>query len=102
MKFDPDKPSTKHRSMTGNVHYQQDGHKFNAGYEHIGKLKGGEKAAVEPPAEAKKLSVRERAAAKIAQKKGGLEGFKAKEAPDAVDSMLAENAASKKAEELVE
>ena len=47
--------------------------------------------------------MRERAAAKIAQKKkGSLEGFKPKENPDAIDSMLAENAASKKAEELAE
>ena len=101
MKFDPDKPYTKHRSMDS-IHFEQDGHKFDSGFHHSGKLANTGKTAEVEPRPAKKQTVRERAAAKIAQKKGGLEGFKPKENPDAVDSMLSENEAAKKAEELAE
>lgn len=106
MKFDPDKDFTKHRAMAGGIFYVQNGEKFSAGHEHIGKApsaknpepkkKAAKKAAKKEP------TVRERAAAKIAQKKGGLDGFKKADNPDAIDSMLSENAASKKAEELAE
>ena len=98
MKFDPDKPHNKVRGLDVAVHYIQDGHKFDAARNHVGKIKGEN---VEVAAEVKK-DVRARAAAKMQQKKGSLEGFKAKENPDALDSMLKENNAAKEAEDLAE
>lgn len=102
--FDPDKPSVKKRSMNG-VHYEQDGYKFNAGFHLIGKIKDSGKVETPEDIETQKKDVRARAAEKIAAKrgkkdKGSLEGFRGKETPDAVDSMLQENAAAKKAEDL--
>ena len=98
MKFDPDKPFIKVRSMTG-VRFHQDGHEFSAGYVHLGKLK--KDGTTEKPEEVKK-DVRARAKAKIAAKTGNLDGFKKKEAPDAVESMLQENDAARQAEENAE
>ena len=106
MKFNPDKDFTKHRAMSGGIYFVQDGEKFSAGHEHIGKAPNAEKPEPKKKkakkAVKKEPTVRERAAAKIAAKKGGLDGFKKADNPDAIDSMLAENAASKKAEELAE
>jgi hypothetical protein len=103
MKFDPDKPYLKKRSMSG-VHFEQNGYKFNAGHKMIGKIK--DDGTTEHPEE-KKKDIRARAAEKIAAKKGkkgkeSLEGFREKDNPDSIDSMLKENSAAKKAEELVE
>lgn len=103
--FDPDKPFVKIRGM-GQVHYEQDGCKFNSGYKFVEKLNSKEPAkpaASPPPAKKKQSDVRKRAAAKIAGKKGGdddgLEGFRNKETPDAVTGAVKENAAAKAAEE---
>ena len=104
MKFDPDKAFVKVRGMNG-VHYEQDGHKFSAGYEHLGKLNAKKPA---PDDDDDKSDVRERARAKIAKKKkaskkkagkGNLDGFKDKEAPDAVSSAVKEDEAARRAEE---
>lgn len=99
--FDPDKPFVKVRGM-GQVHYEQNGCKFNSGYRYAGKLNSKESPAEEKKAATKKQSdVRARAAAKIAGKKGdddSLEGFRAKETPDAVSSAVKEDAAAKAAE----
>lgn len=97
MKFDPDKPHSKVRGMTG-IHYEQDGHKFSASHRHLGKLKTH--GVVEP--ETSKDDIRARARAKIAAKKGDLEGFKPKEKPGTIDALLKENQAAKQAEDLAE
>ena len=92
--------------MSG-IYFEQNGHKFDAGQNYIGKIPGAEKPESAPlreeSAAVKNMTIRERAAAKIAQKKkGSLEGFKQKEAPDAIEAMLTENIAAKQAEELAE
>lgn len=100
MKFDPDKHYVKVRGMNG-IHYEQDGHKFNAGHKHVGKLIVTSDGKAVETAEPKE-DVRARARAKIAAKKGDLDGFRKTENPTNVDAMLDENAAARKAEELVE
>jgi len=106
MKFEPDQPFAKHRAMDS-IYFEQNGHKFDAGYKHIGKVSAAAKIMSDPPREEseaiKNMTPRERAIAKMAQKKkGSLEGFKQKEVPDALESMFNENVAAKQAEELAE
>ena len=43
MKFNPDKYFTKHRTMAGGIYFVQDGQKFSAGHEHIGKAPNANK-----------------------------------------------------------
>lgn len=98
--FDPKKPFTKVRGM-GHIHYEQDGYKFNSGHQYLGST-GTKKPAPAPKPE-KKGSARERAQAKIAQKKGDdpLDGFRADESPEALSSVVKENEAARQAEEHV-
>lgn len=101
--FNPDKPFIKKRSMSA-VYFVQDGKKFNAGFNYIGKVDGTPEPKPEEVAKQKE-DVRKRARAKIAskrKKKAGedpLEGFRKSETPDAVSTALKEDEAAKKAEE---
>lgn len=93
--FDPDRHYVKIRNMQG-VHYEQDGCKFGSGHQYLGRLDGKKE-----PQQVKE-DVRAKAREKIAkavQKKGNLEGFKEKEAPDAVAAAVKENEAARQAEE---
>lgn len=100
--FDPDKPFTKTRSMSG-VRYIQDGCVFSSGYKFMEELE----AVPEPKKPVKKKDdVRKRAAAKIAAKRGKqddpLDGFREGSTPEAVSTAVKENEAARRAEEHAE
>ena len=98
--FDPDKAFIKVRGM-GSIHYEQNGHKFNSGYVYIGPVDGKPAPKAKKDPEKKKATARERARAKIAQKKGEdpLDGYRPTETPDAVTGAKQEDEAARQAEE---
>lgn len=102
--FDPDKPFVKKRGM-GQIHYEQDGHKFDADHRYVGKLES-EPEKPEPKKDSKE-DVRARARAKINKKRkkpedDPLDGFRPSEAPEAVSGARKEDAAARAAEEHAE
>lgn len=101
--FDPDKPFVKVRGM-GSIHFEQNGHRFGAGHQYIGPIDEKPKPQKKAAAKKKRGSARERAQAKIANKKGEdpLKGFRGDETPDAVSSAVKEDDAARQAEEHAE
>jgi hypothetical protein len=96
MKFDPDKDFQKQARYGKSAIYIQDGGKFDAGHRYIGKA--DDPTDTPEKREATKQTVRDRAKEKL----GRLKDFKAEDKPDAVKQALNENAAARKAEDLVE
>ena len=84
MKFDPDQDFEKSRDSLGNVNFFQNGHKFTAGYKHIGKTQKGQAA-----------DVVERAGKKVDK----LKDFKSEDKPKGIAAALQENRAAEAAEE---
>jgi len=94
--FDIKQDHQKNRDAQGFVTYVQNGCKFTAGGDYIGKEAKPEDTP-EKRAEDKE-SVRKRAVDKISR----LDGFKPSEKPDAIQEALNENQAARQAEEHVE
>lgn len=95
MKFNPDENFQKQARYGKSAIYIQNGHKFDAGYTHIGKA--DDPTDTPEKREAKKQDVRGRAAEKLR-----LKGFKSPDKPDAVQAAIGENEAARQAEELAE